>query len=284
MLGSVQNSSINNAALSSLLAMQRASGIASHLRAGSAKPAMPAQNPATLVSTENLRSTLAYLDAQTSANQRGMAIADTADASLGQVSDLLNQAKTLATANANTAGLSAEEKQANQMEIDSILASVDRVSASSKFGDVALLDGNYKMAGSGASLSVAQVSVETLSLSALKSGGASNLITGDASAASASIDAAINTVAKQRASIGAFSKGTLQTQMNISANSRLEITSAVALLQNRDAAVESAMHIREQLLSSTSVQLSKLTRTSSGNVLWLVNPMTLKSTHVVSHT
>lgn len=284
MLGSVQNSSINNAALSSLLAMQRAGGIASHLRAGSAKPAMPAQNPATLVSTENLRSTLAYLDAQTSANQRGMAVADTADASLGQVSDLLNQAKTLATANANTAGLSAEEKQANQMEIDSILASVDRVSSSSKFGDVALLDGNYKMAASGASLSVAQVSVETLSLSALKSGGASNLISGDSSAASASIDAAINTVAKQRASIGAFSKGTLQTQMNISANSRLEITSAVALLQNRDAAVESAMHFREQLLSSTSVQLSKLTRTSSGNVLWLVNPMTLKSTHVVSHT
>jgi hypothetical protein len=71
--------------------------------------------------------------------------------------------------------------------------------------------------------------------------------------------------------------------LNITTNSRLEITSAVSLLNSRDANVEAAMHVREQLLQLSSSHISKMTGTSSGNVLWLVNPMTLKSPHVVSN-
>src|SRR4051812_9150887 len=74
-----------------------------------------------------LASTLADLDSQSQSLERAVLATSIADGAMAQIGDLLAQAKEFVSANANSAGLSDDEKAANQMEIDSIVASVDRL-------------------------------------------------------------------------------------------------------------------------------------------------------------
>jgi len=254
MVGSTQ---VNFSAIPAALATQALR--TAKLRAHAPPPAFA--NPAATISTDNLRSTLAYLDAQTAANQRGMAIADTADATLGSVNELLSQAKTLALANANDAGLSAEEKSANTIMMQSALSAIDHLAAAAKFGDTKLFDGNYKLAASGASMDISRVSVEALSLAALKSGQESD--------PAAAIDGAIRTIATMRGKIGGFSQTTLQSQLKVATSSRIEITSAVAMLAETEQAFKLSGEMRVQFLSAPA-QHSKIASHSAANVLWLI--------------
>src|SRR5687767_9682481 len=102
-----------------------------------------ADDPAGLIASEQLRGTLAALEAELRMLERTDHQAATADGALGEVSDMLVEARGLAVANANDAGLSDLEKQANQAQIDSILVSVDRVSRSTSFNGTKLLDGSF---------------------------------------------------------------------------------------------------------------------------------------------
>jgi len=66
-----------------------------------------------------------------------------AEGGLNEVSGLLNELQSLVTSTANTAGLSQEEKEANQLQIDSILQTLDRVASSTSFQGTRLLNGNF---------------------------------------------------------------------------------------------------------------------------------------------
>ena len=57
----------------------------------------------------------------------------TASGGLGQVSDLLNQLQGLVNQSANTGGLSAGEISANQLQVDSILSTINRIANSTNF-------------------------------------------------------------------------------------------------------------------------------------------------------
>src|SRR3954468_21373429 len=121
-----------------------------------------ADDPAGLIAADSLSQTLAALDAETSANQRTSDQASTADGALGEVSDLPVRAKSLVSANANTGGLSADERAANQGELDSILSSVDRLSSSTTFNGGKLLDGSATLSASGKSLAIDSSSAANL--------------------------------------------------------------------------------------------------------------------------
>src|SRR5688572_21110654 len=192
-IGKIGISSFNNIG-SSLLAQralrmnvlafnQSMNRLGSGLRINSA-----VDNPAGLIAAENLRATLSALDAETNANVRASNIAATADGALGEISGLLGEAKRLVHANANEAGLSAEEKAGNQLQIDSIMGTVDRLANTTSFGGQKLLTGSTTISASGKSLAIsASTTVHlgktidtstTYTLADLKSGGA---LTGSAS-------------------------------------------------------------------------------------------------------
>ena len=65
------------------------------------------------------------------------------------------EANALVVANANSAGLSDEERQANQAQIDSILASVDRIAGSTSFTGNTLLDGTASITAGSATFDIA---------------------------------------------------------------------------------------------------------------------------------
>jgi flagellin len=222
-----------------------------------------ADDPAGLIASTQLASTLGALDAETSANQRASDMATTADGALGQVSDLLTQAKSLVSANANTGALSPDERAANQLEIDSILDTVNRISSSTTFNGQKLLDGSTTLSASGKSFAIEStatsnlgkttVSGTTYTLADLKTGGSLSTAGGSSETASAVIDKAVNDVATRRGSLGAYDKYMLQTRINTVATSRENLLSSLSMIRDTDYASATSQQVRAKLLQQSSL-------------------------------
>jgi flagellin len=99
-------------------------------------------DPAGLIASENLRSEKASLGAAISNAERADQVANIAEGGLQEISSLLIDLQGLVTAAANDDGISTQEKQANQLQIDSILQTIDRISGATSFQGKKLLNGN----------------------------------------------------------------------------------------------------------------------------------------------
>jgi len=99
-------------------------------------------DPAGLIASEALRSEKAGLNAAIGNADRSEQVVNIAEGGLQEVSSLLVELQGLVTTSANTAGLSQEEKEANQLQIDSILQTIDRVSGATEFQGSKLLNGS----------------------------------------------------------------------------------------------------------------------------------------------
>ena len=100
-------------------------------------------DPAGLIASENLRSELKATDAAIDNANRADQVVNIAEGGLQEVSGLLTELQGLVTASASKAGLSASEKAANQLQIDSILQTIDRVASATSFQGQKLLNGNF---------------------------------------------------------------------------------------------------------------------------------------------
>jgi len=99
-------------------------------------------DPAGLIASENLRAEKTALGAAISNAERAQQVVNIAEGGLQEVSGLLNELEGLITTTANDAGLSEEEKEANQLQVDSILQTIDRVAGATSFQGTRLLNGN----------------------------------------------------------------------------------------------------------------------------------------------
>ncbi|MCA9292855.1 MAG: flagellin [Phycisphaerales bacterium] len=102
-----------------------------------------ADDPSGLIASQNLRAEKSALTAAISNAERADQVVNIAEGGLNEVSDLLTQLQGLVTATANDAGLSQEEKEANQLQIDSILQTIDRVAGATSFQGTKLLNGTF---------------------------------------------------------------------------------------------------------------------------------------------
>src|SRR5215217_7964127 len=101
-----------------------------------------ADNPAGLIASENLRAEKTGITTAIDNAQRASNIIGTAEGGLNEVSSLLNELQSLVSSTANSGGLSTEEKQANQLQVDSILGTINRIAASTSFQGKKLLNGS----------------------------------------------------------------------------------------------------------------------------------------------
>lgn len=99
-------------------------------------------DPAGLIASENLRAEKSALTAAIGNAERADQVVNIAEGGLQEVSSLLTELQGLLTTSANTAGLSTSEKEANQLQIDSILQTIDRVAGATNFQGSKLLNGN----------------------------------------------------------------------------------------------------------------------------------------------
>ncbi len=100
-------------------------------------------DPAGLIASENLRGEQKALDQAINNAQRADQVMTIAEGGLQEISGMLTELQGLLTASASEAGLSKEEKEANQLQIDSILQTIDRISGATNFQGIKLLNGNF---------------------------------------------------------------------------------------------------------------------------------------------
>ncbi len=108
-----------------------------------------ADNPAGLIISERLRSEISGINQAVSNSDRASSVIATAEGGLSEVSDLLSSIKGLVVEAANTGALSDEERKANQLQIDSAIESITRISNSVSFGGLKLLNGSLDYVLSG---------------------------------------------------------------------------------------------------------------------------------------
>ena len=102
-----------------------------------------ADDPAGLIASEALRSQNASITAAIGNAERAEQVVNVAEGGLQEINNLLLEVQTLVGQSANDAGLSLEEKEANQLQIDSILQTIDRISETTSFQGTKLLNGTY---------------------------------------------------------------------------------------------------------------------------------------------
>jgi flagellin len=118
-----------------------------------------ADDPAGLIASEKLRSEKAGLTAALGNAERADQIVNIAEGGLQEINTLLVEVQGLVSSTGNDAGLSTEEKEANQLQIDAILQTIDRIAATTSFEGTKLLNGNYDFQVTGQSSSVSDFKV-----------------------------------------------------------------------------------------------------------------------------
>ncbi len=116
-------------------------------------------DPAGLIASENLRAELKSTNAAISNAERADQVVNIAEGGLQEVSGLLTELQGLITASASSAGLASSEKQANQLQIDSILQTIDRIASATSFQGAKLLNGNYDYKVSGLAAGVSDYKI-----------------------------------------------------------------------------------------------------------------------------
>lgn len=99
-------------------------------------------DPAGLIASESFRSQISGIDQAVRNNQDATNYAKTAEGALSEVNKLLTDARSLAVASGNGATLTDAQRQANQQQLNSIVNSINRISAQTSFGSKRLLDGS----------------------------------------------------------------------------------------------------------------------------------------------
>jgi flagellin len=107
-------------------------------------------DPSGLIASETLRGQTSALESAISNGERASNVIATAEGALNEVSSLLTEMQSLVSSAASTTGMTDEEVEAQQLELDSILDTIDRISSSTEFGGTKLLDGSldYTVSGS----------------------------------------------------------------------------------------------------------------------------------------
>jgi flagellin len=220
-----------------------------------------ADNPAGLIASENLRAEKAGISQAIDNAGRANNIIGTAEGGLSEVSSLLTELQSLVGQAANTGGLSKEEVAANQLQVDSILATVNRIAQSTAFQGKKLLNGNYAYTTSG----VASTSFDNVRINAARvpDGGTVNVViqvttsaqtgdityTGGGLTDNVTIEVAGNTGTEQLS----FSSGTTVSAIAASINAVTTATGVSAIVSGADLRVTSTSFGSDQFVSLKTV-------------------------------
>jgi flagellin len=207
-------------------------------------------DPAGLIASEILRSEISAIGQAIDNSQRAINVISTAEGAINETSRLLLDLRSLIVNTANEGALSDEEIEANQLEIDNILASIDRISNTTSFGTKKLLNGSqaYTLSSAnGAALTNALESISVFS-ARVPEGGIQNVVvqvTASAETGTLSINgtqtsaSTIEITGTRGSEILAFASGTSIADIATSINSLKESTGVSATVSGSSLSVNS---------------------------------------------
>lgn len=237
-------------------------------------------DPAGLIASENLMATLKALEAEGRSLQRSDHVANVADGAMASVSDLLVEANGLAVAAANSAGMSDEERQAIQMQLDSTLDTIDRIAGTTTFNGDPLLDGTATITAGDTSVDIpstytgslgeTDIDGTTYTLADLRSGGSLNVVNGDVSGAQQVIKAALNDVTTARGTLGSFQRYTVGARLEAIGVAMENTAAANSLIRDTDYAEETVNLNRSMLLQQASLTAIGIITAQRSSILALL--------------
>lgn len=113
-------------------------------------------DPAGLIVSERLRREIAGIEQAIGNGERASNVISTAEAALQEISTLLTDIKALTIEASNSGAFSQEEIEANQLQIDSAVATITRISNTTSFAGLKLLNGSLDFQTSGVASSAIQ--------------------------------------------------------------------------------------------------------------------------------
>lgn len=236
-------------------------------------------NPAGLIASELLRSDLGALREAIDGATRSAGVLSTADAALGEINDMLSEARGLAVQAANTAGMPEEAAAALQQQMDATLDAVNRTANAAEFGGQKLLDGNMEAAiYEAGSIELEQVSTATLatggdpaveSLETVRGGGANSLASNPAGAAQA-LERAILDVSTERGRIGSFVSQRIAPQIGAWQVALENMAAGESAIRDTDYAEEVSNLVKTQVMHNASLASQALGNSNAGSVLSLL--------------
>lgn len=108
-------------------------------------------DPAGLIASETMRAEMRAVQAAQTNIGRATNVVAVAESGLTEITNLLNGLEDLVDRTANETGISTEERDANQLEIDNILASINRIASSTELQGRRLLSGDLAYTTTGVS-------------------------------------------------------------------------------------------------------------------------------------
>jgi len=208
-----------------------------------------ADDPAGLVISESLRANASGLGQALSNTQHAINMIKTAEGAMQEVNNLLRTMRDLAVHAANTGANDANALAADQAQVLQLIDSIDRIAVNTQFGSLSLVDGTAvglvfqlgAFAGQTETLDLPDMTATTLGVDLLD-------VSADAQTAMTALDTAINTVSSARASLGAFQKGTLESNLVSLAVAKENIVSSESTIRDADMALEMVSFTRHQIV------------------------------------
>jgi len=193
--------------------------------------------PAGLIASETLRAEMAGIAQAIDNSERANSVISTAEGALNEVNALLLDIKSLVNNSANEGGIAPEEIEANQLQIDSAIASINRIANSTAFEGVKLLNGSLDFTKTG----VTATELKDLQIDEVRFGTASSLSmtvktntiaeVGElwwVGAALAS-DTTIEVAGKKGVEVFTFAAGTSQADLVSAVNQASDVTGVAAV-------------------------------------------------------
>ncbi len=169
----------------------------------------------------------------------------------GALSDLLQELNGLVVSSANGAGVSAKEKEANQVQANSILQAIDHIAGSTTFNGEQIIQ---------------YLDAKGLGVQGLGEGGELNLIDGDSEKAQQAVQSAIDSLDTQRAGAGIRAKD-INSQINVLRTEFENTSAARSQIMDTDYAQETANYMRASVLRDAATFITGLALKQNANLI-----------------
>ena len=205
----------------------------------------------------------------------GISLAQTAEGALGEVGNMLQRVRELATQSASGTYQDATDRVYMQTEVDELTAQIDQVITNTKFNGVVLFDASTAavtvQTGANAADTVDLVMADLTALAA--SGGAAGSYDVSTAAAAngllATLDTELDSISSARAGLGA-GQNRLESVVNNLTSNVTNLSDARSRIEDADYSSETTAMAKAQILSQASTAMIAQANQSQQNVLSLL--------------
>jgi len=230
-----------------------------------------ADDAAGLSISEKMRSQIRGLDKASTNAQDGISVVQTAEGALNEVHSILQRMNELATQAANDTNTSVD-RSAIKAEIDELTSEIGRISSTTQFNTMNLLDGSFTnknlQVGALSGQSIA-ISISSMSATGI---GVNGLTVSSFSAAGTSmskIQSALDVVSTQRSKLGATQNRLEHTIANLDTTSE-NTSAAESRIRDTDMAKEMVTYSKNQILVQAGQSMLAQANQSTQGVLSLL--------------